>query len=109
MAQVNIQINGRNYEIACDDGEAEHVQELGRYIDEKLSGLVSQMGQVGDSRLLVMTALLIADELSDAYAKLETGLNGAAAPGGADKAAAAQGIALLAQRIDNLAAGLERA
>lgn len=109
MAQVNIYINGRNYEIACDDGEEAHVLELGKYVDEKVSGLVARIGQVGDTRLLVMTALLITDELSEAYATLD----GDNAPPGlrADTqiGETAEGIANLAKRIDDIAATLENA
>ena len=107
MAQVRTQINGRSYEIACDDGEEEHVQQLGRYVDEKVMELASRIGQVGDTRLLVMAALLITDELSEAYSKLEdvdsdgqhTEKNG--------NGDAAENIAMLAQRIDSIAASLE--
>ncbi len=109
MAQVNVHINGRSYEIACDDNEEAHVQKLGQYVDEKLSELVAQMGQVGDMRLLVMTALLITDELSDAYAKLENNGAGPDSRADADHGAAAEGIAILAKRIDDIAAGLEHA
>ena len=109
MAQVNIYINGRNYEIACDDGEEDNVQKLGQYVNDKLSELVAQMGQVGDMRLLVMTALLITDELSDAYVKLDSDGGGLNSGAHADQGGAAQGISILAQRIDNIAAGLERA
>ena len=109
MVQVNVYINGRNYEIACDEGEEAQVQKLGQYVDSKLSELVARLGQVGDTRLLVMTALMITDELSDAYAKLEQ--LGAGPDSGADagNGAAAEGIAILARRIDNIAAGLEGA
>ena len=107
MAQVRTQINGRSYESACDDGEEEHVQQLGRYVDEKVMELASRIGQVGDTRLLVMAALLITDELSEAYSKLEdvdsdgqhTEKNG--------NGDAAENIAMLAQRIDSIAASLE--
>jgi cell division protein ZapA len=109
MAQVNISINGRNYEIACDDGEEAHVLKLGKYIDDKIAELVARMGQVGDTRLLVMTALLITDELSDAYAKLESDGMGPGSRADADLGATAEGIAILAKRIDDIAAGLERA
>ena len=108
MAQVNIYINGRNYEIACDDGEQDRVQKLGEYVAEKFSELVARMGQVGDTRLLVMTALLIADELSDTYAKLEGNDAGSDSPADADQATAAEGIAILVKRIEDIAAGLER-
>jgi cell division protein ZapA len=109
MAQVKVHINGRSYEIACDDGEESNVQQLGQYVDEKVGELVSRIGQVGDTRLLVMAALLITDELSDAFSKLEeleTGAEGTASNGDDD---AVETITMLAQRIDGIAAGLERA
>ena len=99
MGQVSIQVNGRNYDIACDDGEEEHVHRLGRYVDEKLA----------ESRLLVMAALLIADELSDTYGKLEKLRSGAENGASPANGEAAKSITLLAERIDNIAAGLERA
>lgn len=107
MAQVKMQINNRSYEIACDDGEEEHVQQLGRYVDEKVMELASRIGQVGDTRLLVMAALLISDELSEAYSKVgevDSGAQDGDKNGNGD---AAENIALLAQRIDSIAAGLE--
>ena len=71
MAQVEVTINGRNYQIACDDGQEAHLVQLGEYIDKRVQELVTAVGQVGDSRLLVMTSLLIADELADTYAELK--------------------------------------
>ena len=70
MAQVSVSINGRGYQISCDAGQEEHLQRLAEFVDKKVSELVSGMGQVGDSRLLVMAALLIADELAESYGKL---------------------------------------
>lgn len=71
MAQVSVRINGRHYQVACEDGQEAHLQKLAAYIDERVSELVRDVGQVGDARLLVMAALLIADELADAYDELE--------------------------------------
>ena len=71
MAQVEVTINGRKYQIACDDGQEAHLVQLGEYIDKRVQELVSAIGQVGDSRLLVMTSLLIADELAETYADLK--------------------------------------
>ena len=71
MAQVEVTINERNYQIACDDGQEAHLVQLGEYIDKRVQELVSAIGQVGDSRLLVMTSLLIADELAETYADLK--------------------------------------
>ena len=65
MAQVDIVINGREYRIACEDGQEAHLKSLAGYIDDKIGELVGAVGQVGDTRLMVMASLLVADELSD--------------------------------------------
>lgn len=127
MAQIKIKINGRTYEIACDDGQEEHVARLGRYLDTKVGELASQVGQVGDTRLLVMASLMITDELSEAYGELDDIREGRAGlvgqpdngPAGASRAAAgnsgaedtqtAEGLRSLARRIEGIAEGLERA
>ena len=71
MAQVSVTINGRNYPIVCDDGQEDHVTRLASYIDKRASEIAETVGQVGESRLLVMVNLLIADELSEAYDEME--------------------------------------
>lgn len=109
MAQVEVTINGRTYEIVCDDGEEDHVASLGRFVDEKVAQLVSSVGQAGDTRLLVMAALLISDELSDAYRKLEAQGKGAGAAVGAADGDTAEHLAAMARRIDDIAASIERA
>lgn len=111
MAQVTVAVNGRKYQIACDDGQEAHLTRLGAYVDKRISELVAAIGQVGDARLLVMASLLIADELSDAYAELESLRS-------ADKNASARRDAehilgsrmeKLALRIEDIAKGLEEA
>ena len=81
MAHVELKINERKYQIACDNGEEEHLKELGDYIENRVQELVTSIGQAGDSRLLVMVSLLIADELSESHSELSTlrGEEGAAA------------------------------
>ena len=71
MAQVDVTINGRDYQIACDDGQEDHLVQLGEYVDRRVKELATTVGQVGDSRLLVMVSLLIADELAETYAELK--------------------------------------
>ncbi len=61
MAQVSVEINGRKYQIACDDGQEAHLKRLGDYIDNRVQELIAGVGQVGDERLLVMVSLLFAD------------------------------------------------
>ena len=65
MAQVDVSVNGQSYRIACEDGQEDRLVDLAAMVDEKVMGLVNQIGQVGSNRLLVMAALIIADELVD--------------------------------------------
>ena len=117
MAQITVSINNRVYEIACDDGQEEHLARLGTYIDSKVTELAASIGQVGDARLLVMASLLIADELADVYGELaeaRDALDGApAAPASSETPEMAESLAknleLLAGRVEDIAARLESA
>lgn len=77
MGQINVTIHNRTYQVACEDGQELHVQKLAGYIDRRVSELAAKSGvpgpagQVTESRLLVMAALLIADELGETYDDLE--------------------------------------
>lgn len=71
MAQVTITINGRDYDVACDDGEEERLIKLGATLNDRIKKIITVSGQIDDSRLLVMAALLLADELSDVYSELD--------------------------------------
>ena len=71
MSQVEVTVNGKNYQIICDDGQEAHLAELGEYLEKRVQELVSSIGQVGDTRLLVMTALVIADELAQVHVDLK--------------------------------------
>jgi cell division protein ZapA len=62
MPLVNIMVNGRAYTIACDEGEEDHLRELATIVDAKAQEVAKSVGQVGDARLLLMAALLMADE-----------------------------------------------
>ena len=66
MPEISISINGRNYPISCEEGEEEHIIRLGRYIDNRVKDLARKFGQIEQAQLLVMTSLVIADELSEA-------------------------------------------
>ena len=71
MASVSVTINGRRYEIACDEGQEAQLSRLGRYVDDRVRQLAAAVGQLGDTRLMVMTSLLLADELSERTDELE--------------------------------------
>ena len=97
MAQVTISLNGRDYPIACGDGEEGRIRDLARELDMRIKGFAAQVGQVGEARLLVLTLLTLADEVADAKSK----------PNGHDRSALAAGIEALARRVETVAARLE--
>ena len=69
MGQVRITLNGRGYDIACEDGQEEHVMRLANAMSERVNQLVAANGQVGEARLLLMGGLLMADDLHSERAK----------------------------------------
>ncbi len=114
MAQVSISINGRSYLISCDDGQEEHLEKLGKFIDGRMSELSAAVGSTGEARLLVMAALVIADELfeaRDSQIGTRQASEQAAAEGLEELTEAEQAIAgaldAFAERIETIAAGLE--
>jgi cell division protein ZapA len=66
MGQVAITVNGRSYRFECGDGEEARLKELAAYVKSRMDGLTREHGKIGEERLLLMTALLIADDLWDA-------------------------------------------
>src|SRR3954453_13344570 len=71
MAQVNLTVNGRIYRMACEDGEEDHVTELGVRFDEAINELRGVLGEIGDQRLMVMAGILMTDRLGDAEQRLK--------------------------------------
>lgn len=69
MAQVNIIIAGRPYALTCRDGEEERLQQLAAHLNRKAEELTGRLGQLAEPRLLLMTALLVADEFFDLQQK----------------------------------------
>ena len=65
MAKVSIQINGRKYALGCDDGEEERLMRLGQQLDDRLTMLANNFGQIGDLRLMVMAGITMMDELDE--------------------------------------------
>lgn len=65
MGEVNVIIDGRSYGIACDAGQEQRVQQLGKYIDQRLGELSNGSGANNKAQLMVLTALLLADEVFD--------------------------------------------
>ena len=70
MAQVTTTINGRQFRLACEDGQEEHLQKLAQSLDARIGELRKKFGEIGDTRLTVMAALTVADELSETARRL---------------------------------------
>jgi cell division protein ZapA len=70
MAHVNVTINGRQYRMACEDGQEQHLAKLAKNLDERIQELRAKFGQIGDARLVVMAALTIADDLAEAHKRV---------------------------------------
>jgi cell division protein ZapA len=71
MAQVNIRINGFSYSVSCEDGQERHLQAMAGEIDRRVNSIKAIGEQTGEARLLVLAALLLADELHDLRATHE--------------------------------------
>lgn len=108
MAVVNVTVNGRVYEIACDDSQVERVHELAADVDGRAQTLLAALGAVSDSRLLVMVGLMLADELGEAREELGR-LAEALSTAAIGDSRLASGVAQLARRIEGIAERLERA
>jgi cell division protein ZapA len=70
VSQVNVTINGRQFRMACEDGQEGHLRQLAKDLDDRIVALRGQFGEIGDARLTVMAALMVADELSETARKL---------------------------------------
>ena len=110
MSEVAVTVNGRPYKITCDDGQEPRIRRLAQYVDARVGEFAKSIGQVGEGRLLLLAALVIADELSDANEALqqEQSRVRSAETEAADAAdAAAGGIHGIARRIEAIAARIE--
>lgn len=71
MGQVSVTLNGRTYRLECGEGEEAHLIELAEYLNSHVETMKYKFGQVGDDRLILMAALLVADELTEARRQLD--------------------------------------
>ncbi len=118
MAQVSVSINGRQFRMACEDGQEDHLMTLARELDGRIEGLRVKFGEIGDTRLTVMAALTLADELGEMrlrIGRLEAELAGAqeAHAASADRnksvqAAVAAALTSAAERIESVAKKLNQ-
>ena len=113
MPEIAITVNGRNYRVTCGEGEEARLQALARDFDARVQTLVRAVGQAGEAQLLLVTGLMLADQLDEVRAELER-LRAAPPPEAParDDSAERQAAALidgLTKRIEAIAEQLERA
>jgi len=79
MGQVAVTMNGRTYRLSCEDGGEKRLKQLADHVAEKVETLAGEFGQIGSDRLVLMAAILVADELFDARAGKDAGSGGISA------------------------------
>ena len=62
MGNVNIKFNGKDYLLACDDGQEENLKNLGKHIDKKFENIKKKLGNIGENKLMLINAIQIADD-----------------------------------------------
>ena len=71
MANVNIKFNGKDFLLSCEDGQEEHLEELALYLDEKFISLKNSLGNIGESKLLLITSISVLDEYYETKKKID--------------------------------------
>jgi cell division protein ZapA len=112
MGQVVVTVNGRAFPLNCADGEEPRIRRLAQYVDGKVGEFVKMHGQIGEARLILLAALVIADELSDTNDIVQQERSRARSAGTGigvadNSGAVASGIRGIARRIESIAARLE--
>ncbi len=71
MANVNILFNGKEFLLSCEDGQEEHLQELSTHLNEKFDNLKKSLGNIGESKLLLITSITTMDEYFETKKKID--------------------------------------
>lgn len=71
MPEVNVEINGRKYRMACEEGQQNHLIGLAKRFDTHVEQLKEAVGEIGDNRLTVMAGIAVVDELAEAERKIK--------------------------------------
>jgi cell division protein ZapA len=118
MSHINVTINGRQYRMACEEGQERRLLQLAETMEGRIGELRGKFGEIGDARLTVMAALMTADELLDAtqrIARLEEQVNAlqdarfaAGERAKATQSAVAAALNSAAERLERMAQTLNR-
>lgn len=115
MPEVTVEVAGKSYRLGCGEGEEQHLLALAARVDGEAARLGGSLGQVSEGRLMLMSALMLADRLSETEAALQAAERRAAKGqqeardllGGEHESAMASSIDSLAERVESLADRIE--
>lgn len=111
MAEVSVTINGRSYDIACDDGQEQRLIDLAHYVDSRVKEITKSGAAGNEMHSLVLSSLVMADEIFDLRDNISV-LSSDVSPEvlqQADEMVVAQSIESLASRIDHIAERIQKA
>lgn len=108
MGQVTVRVGGYTHPVSCEDGQEAHLVALAAEVDKRVSSIKAMGGQFGESRLLLLAALLLADEVHDLKLAVAQARGGSPATAEPDDPRLAERLARLAERIEGIAQGLDR-
>jgi cell division protein ZapA len=109
MPMVEVTVNGRRHAVQCGLGEEARVKRLASYIDRRVAELAKGQAQQGDTRLLLMASLLVADELSDAFDEIKRLQSALEERTTENEQQAAAAVEQVARELEAIAARLESA
>ena len=71
MANVNIKFNNKDYLLSCDDGQEENLKKLAKHLDTKYNELKNNLGNIGENKILLITAIKMVDDYFDLFQKVK--------------------------------------
>ncbi len=75
MANINIKFNNKDYLLSCDDGQEENLKKLANHLDLKYNELKKDLGNIGENKLLLITAIKMVDDYFDLFKKVKNKKN----------------------------------
>src|ERR1700761_2092828 len=108
MPQVTLRINGYAYTLGCQEGEEAHLEAMGAEVSRRIDGVRLAAGPSGEARMLVMAALLMADDIFELRAKLQAAESASSPVANADPRLGRK-LSRMARRAEEIAEGLEGA
>jgi cell division protein ZapA len=108
MGQVTVRVGGYSHPVSCEDGQEAHLVALASEVDKRVNSIKAMGGQFGESRLLLLASLLLADEVHDLKVAVAQARAGQPITGAVDDPKLADRIARIADRIEGIAQNLDR-